>query len=82
MSNIEMTSKDIELLQQTVEFDLIRYDDKDDTERYKSSLALHMYKMKFWIGRNRFKTQEELTDFLYKYRDDFKSMAIPGNVAY
>ena len=81
MSN-EMTSKDIELLQQAVEFDLIRYNDDHDNERYKSLLELHMNKYKFFINRGQFKTQDELTNSLIKYRDTFKSFSSRDNLFY
>ena len=80
MMSIEMTYKDIELLQQTVEFDLIRYN--GDNERYKSLLELHMNKYKFFINRGQFKTQDELTNSLIKYRDAFKSFSSRDNLFY
>ena len=80
--SIEMTSKDIELLQQAVEFDLIRYNDDDDNERYKSLLELHMNKYKLFINRGQFKTQDKLTNSLIKYRDTFKSFSSRDNLFY
>jgi hypothetical protein len=82
MSKIQFTDKDIDLLEQTVEFDLIRYNDNDDKERYKSLLELHINKYKFFINRGRFKTQDELTKSLIKYRDIFKSHSSKGNLFY
>lgn len=82
MNKLEMTDKDIDLINQTVEFDLIRYNDENDNERYKSLLELHMNKYKYFINRGRFKTQEELTNSLIKYRDTFKSFSSDGNLFY
>lgn len=82
MNKIQMTDKDIDLLHQAVEFDLIRYNDNDDNERYKSLLELHMNKYKFFINREQFKTQDELTNHLIKYRDTFKSFSMRDNLYY
>lgn len=77
-----MTDKDIDLLLQAVEFDLIRYNDNDDNERYKSLVELHMNKWKFFINRGQFKTQDELTSHLIKYRGTFKSFSMCDNLLY
>ncbi len=77
---IIMTDKDIVLLEQAVEFDLIRYGDNND--RYKSLLELHMNKYKFFINRGQFKTQNELTNSLIKYKETFKKLSDEGNLLY
>ena len=82
MDKIQMTNKDIELLHQAVEFDLIRYGDGIDNERYKSLLELHMNKYQFFINRGQFNTQKELTDSLIKYKNTFKSFSTKGNLFY
>ena len=82
MYKIQMTDKDIDLLNQAVEFDLIRYNDDNENERYESLLELHMNKYKFFINRGQFKTQKELTDSLIRYRDTFKSFSSKDNLFY
>jgi hypothetical protein len=76
---LELTIEDIKLLNEAVEFDLVRYDNND---MYAPLLELHMNKYKSFITRGRFKTQEELRVSLVEYRDRFKSIAEPNYLLY
>ena len=79
---IEITNEAVDLILETVDYDLIRYNVENDTKLYEELLSLHMNKVKFLISKGKFKTQDELINFLIKYRDSFKSFATPNNLYY
>jgi hypothetical protein len=80
--NIEWSTEATNLLDETVEFDLVRYDLKDDREMYKNLLSLHYGKFNHWISKGRYKDQNDFIDDLTKYRNTFKSFAEPQMVFY
>jgi len=76
---MKLSDEAIKLIYESVELDLVRYEDED---MFTELLRLHSSKINYLIGRNRFKNNEDLINFLVKYRDTFKSISYPRNGVY